>query len=198
MRAAGFNTGALPDSADELMTQLIACGCYDDKHPLDSRLRGACRARAMCNGSRAVHGIPVLAPRHVGRARDQRRNDPPPFWRDNRQSARGSPCSRSTSLTPMTAITCSQDSIRPCFVAIQPPRGFGVDPEAVYHAPDLPPCHHYAAFYRWLAQEWQADALIHFGTHGTLEWLPGKSVAMSADCAPDALLADLRSFIHSS
>jgi cobaltochelatase CobN len=77
------------------------------------------------------------------------------------------------------------------FVAIQPPRGFGVDPEAVYHAPDLPPCHHYAAFYRWLADVWRADAVIHFGTHGTLEWLPGKSLAMSADCAPDALLGDL-------
>ena len=77
------------------------------------------------------------------------------------------------------------------FVAIQPPRGFGVDPEAVYHAPDLPPCHHYAAFYRWLAEGWRADAVIHFGTHGTLEWLPGKSLAMSADCAPDALLGEL-------
>ncbi len=77
------------------------------------------------------------------------------------------------------------------FVAIQPPRGFGVDPEAVYHATDLPPCHHYAAFYRWLADEWRADAIIHFGTHGTLEWLPGKSLALSADCAPDALLGDM-------
>ena len=79
-------------------------------------------------------------------------------------------------------------------IAVQPPRGFGVDPEAVYHAPDLPPCHHYAAFYRWLADEWRADAIIHFGTHGTLEWLPGKSMALSADCAPDVLLGDLPLF----
>jgi cobaltochelatase CobN len=79
-------------------------------------------------------------------------------------------------------------------VAIQPPRGFGFDQETMYHSPDLPPCHHYAAFYRWLAEGWRSDAVIHFGTHGTLEWLPGKSLAMSADCAPDTLLGDLPLF----
>ena len=77
------------------------------------------------------------------------------------------------------------------FVGIQPPRCFGVDPEAVYHAPDLAPCHHYSAFYAWLAEDWCADAMIHFGTHGTLEWLPGKSLALSTDCAPDVLLGDM-------
>ncbi|HEX2041068.1 MAG TPA: cobaltochelatase subunit CobN [Acidimicrobiales bacterium] len=76
-------------------------------------------------------------------------------------------------------------------VAVQPPRGFGENPVAVYHSPELPPTHHYLAFYRWLDQAWGADAVVHVGKHGTLEWLPGKGVGLSAACAPDAALGDL-------
>jgi cobaltochelatase CobN len=79
------------------------------------------------------------------------------------------------------------------FVALQPPRGYGMDPNAIYHTPDLPPTHNYYALYRWLRdpQGWNADAIIHLGKHGTLEWLPGKSVGLSQTCYPDQLLADL-------
>src|SRR5262249_29220532 len=70
-------------------------------------------------------------------------------------------------------------------VAIQPPRGFGENPVAVYHDPDLPPTHHYLAFYRWLDEHWGADAIVHMGKHGTLEWLQGKSLGLSAACWPD-------------
>ena len=59
------------------------------------------------------------------------------------------------------------------FVALQPPRGYGMDPDAIYHQPDLPPTHHYYALYRWLRDAWHADAIVHVGKHGTLEWLPG-------------------------
>ncbi|MEA2973909.1 MAG: cobaltochelatase CobN [Actinomycetota bacterium] len=76
-------------------------------------------------------------------------------------------------------------------VAVQPPRGFGEDPIGTYHAPDLPPPHHYLAFYRWLDVGFGADALVHMGKHGTLEWLPGKGVGPSAACIPDACLGDL-------
>ncbi|HEX4219054.1 MAG TPA: cobaltochelatase subunit CobN, partial [Acidimicrobiales bacterium] len=76
-------------------------------------------------------------------------------------------------------------------VTVQPPRGFGENPIAVYHSPDLPPTHHYLGFYRWLDQGWAADAVVHVGKHGTLEWLPGKSVGLSASCFPDAALGDL-------
>ncbi|MDP9348632.1 MAG: cobaltochelatase subunit CobN, partial [Gemmatimonadota bacterium] len=80
------------------------------------------------------------------------------------------------------------------FVALQPPRGYGMDPNAIYHQPDLPPPHNYHAFYRWLREEWGADAVVHVGKHGTLEWLPGKGVGLSAGCYPDTLLADLPLF----
>jgi cobaltochelatase CobN len=76
-------------------------------------------------------------------------------------------------------------------VTIQPPRGFGSDPVGTYHAPDVPPPHHYLAFYRWLAHTWGADAVVHAGKHGTLEWLPGKANALSGACHPDAALGDL-------
>jgi cobaltochelatase CobN len=74
------------------------------------------------------------------------------------------------------------------FLAIQPPRGFGENPTAIYHDPDLPPSHHYLAAYWWLDRVFRADAIVHLGKHGTLEWLPGKSLALSAACAPDAVL----------
>ncbi len=76
-------------------------------------------------------------------------------------------------------------------VAIQPPRGYGDDPVGIYHDPELPPTHHYLACYWWLDRVWGADALVHLGKHGTLEWLPGKTLALSAECAPDAALGDL-------
>jgi cobaltochelatase CobN len=79
-------------------------------------------------------------------------------------------------------------------VTIQPPRGFGDNPVAVYHAPDLAPTHHYLGFYRWLDDGWGADAVVHVGKHGTLEWLPGKGIALSAGCFPDAALGDLPFF----
>ncbi|HTU91830.1 MAG TPA: cobaltochelatase subunit CobN [Gemmataceae bacterium] len=80
------------------------------------------------------------------------------------------------------------------FIALQPPRGYGMDPNAIYHRPDLPPPHNYYALYRWLRDDWQADAIVHLGKHGTLEWLPGKSVGVSADCYPDSFLADMPLF----
>jgi cobaltochelatase CobN len=76
-------------------------------------------------------------------------------------------------------------------VMVQPPRGFGENPIAIYHDPDLPPSHHYLAAYWWLRSSFGAHALIHVGKHGNLEWLPGKTVGMSASCGPDAALGDL-------
>jgi cobaltochelatase CobN len=74
---------------------------------------------------------------------------------------------------------------------VQPPRGFGENPVAIYHDPDLPPSHHYLAAYRWLEEGFGAHAVVHIGKHGNLEWLPGKNLGMSAACAPDAALGNL-------
>ncbi|MCW2559862.1 MAG: cobN [Mycobacterium sp.] len=79
---------------------------------------------------------------------------------------------------------------------VQPPRGFGANPVAIYHDPDLPPSHHYLAAYHWLGRSvadggFGADAVVHLGKHGNLEWLPGKTLGMSATCGTDAALGDL-------
>ncbi|GLW94361.1 cobaltochelatase subunit CobN [Actinokineospora globicatena] len=74
---------------------------------------------------------------------------------------------------------------------VQPPRGFGENPVAIYHDPDLPPSHHYLAAYRWIATTFGAHAMVHLGKHGNLEWLPGKNLGLSASCGPDAALGDL-------
>ncbi|MGI5284598.1 cobaltochelatase subunit CobN [Nonomuraea polychroma] len=76
-------------------------------------------------------------------------------------------------------------------VMVQPPRGFGENPIAIYHDPDLPPSHHYLAAYRWLSADFDAHAMVHVGKHGNLEWLPGKSAGMSAACGTDAAIGDL-------
>ncbi|GGR54398.1 cobaltochelatase CobN [Nocardioides luteus] len=81
-------------------------------------------------------------------------------------------------------------------ILIQPPRGFGENPVAIYHDPDLPPSHHYIGAYRWLgiAEEdggFGADAVVHLGKHGSMEWLPGKNAALSASCGPDAAIGNL-------
>jgi cobaltochelatase CobN len=74
---------------------------------------------------------------------------------------------------------------------VQPPRGFGENPVAIYHDPDLPPSHHYLAAYHWIDADFGADAVVHLGKHGNLEWLPGKTLGMSAACGPDAALGNL-------
>ncbi|MFD1634428.1 cobaltochelatase subunit CobN [Haloplanus ruber] len=76
-------------------------------------------------------------------------------------------------------------------VTVQPPRGFGMDPSKVYHDSDLQPPHDYYAFYAWLREEFDADAVVHLGTHGSLEWLPGKTVGLNGASAPDQLIDDL-------
>ncbi|HET7852120.1 MAG TPA: cobaltochelatase subunit CobN, partial [Methyloceanibacter sp.] len=75
--------------------------------------------------------------------------------------------------------------------AIQPDRGNALDRKSSYHDPDLPPCHAYAAFYLWLRERIRIHAMIHLGTHGTLEWLPGKAMALSSSCLPQALLGGI-------
>ncbi|CAH1659954.1 Cobaltochelatase CobN subunit [Hyphomicrobiales bacterium] len=76
-------------------------------------------------------------------------------------------------------------------VALQPPRDATPDRKARYHDPDAPPGHSYLAFYLALRQIEAIDALIHLGTHGTMEWLPGKAVALSPGCWPRLAVGSL-------
>ena len=79
-------------------------------------------------------------------------------------------------------------------VAIQPSRGYDVDPKSTYHDPALVPPHGYFALYFWLRESFGAQAVIHNGKHGSLEWLPGKAVALSEQCYPEAVFGPLPHF----
>ena len=85
----------------------------------------------------------------------------------------------------------------PCYrfenvtICLQPARGFNIDPKASYHSPDLVPPHNYFALYFWLRHDFMAQAVIHLGKHGNLEWLPGKALALSAQCYPEAILGPM-------
>ena len=86
----------------------------------------------------------------------------------------------------MPAFTCGQ-----AVVGLQPARGYNIDPQNSYHDPALVPPHGYLAFYAWLRDEMDVHAVIHVGKHGNLEWLPGKALALSSDCYPEAALGPL-------
>ncbi len=76
-------------------------------------------------------------------------------------------------------------------IGIQPARGYNIDPKESYHSPDLVPPHGYFAFYAFLRQKFGAHAVVHMGKHGNLEWLPGKAMALSDACFPEAVLGPL-------
>lgn len=76
-------------------------------------------------------------------------------------------------------------------VGIQPARGYNIDPKESYHSPDLVPPHGYLAFYAFLRNQFGAQAIVHMGKHGNLEWLPGKALALSETCYPEAIFGPL-------
>ncbi|WP_072394804.1 cobaltochelatase subunit CobN [Hyphomicrobium sp. CS1GBMeth3] len=76
-------------------------------------------------------------------------------------------------------------------VGLQPDRGAHGDRKTAYHDLQLPPRHAYVALYAWLREQERIDALVHMGTHGTLEWLPGKALALSETCFPEAVLGPI-------
>jgi len=175
LRQRGYLVSRLPESGDEIIHEILARGCYDQDHPLDSA---------------AAHRMPV-------RVYQDWYNALPELLRKRLEKHWGKPGQESAeSWREGDHYLYAGIEYGAALVALQPPRGYGMDPNAIYHTPDLPPTHHYAAFYRWLALPaseggWGADAIVHVGKHGTLEWLPGKGVGVSSECFPDRLLDDL-------
>ena len=82
------------------------------------------------------------------------------------------------------------------FIGQQPSFGYERDPIRLLMAKDATPNHAFAAFYAWLEHIWQADAVVHFGTHGALEFMPGKQVGLSASCWPKRLIGNMPNFYY--
>ena len=80
------------------------------------------------------------------------------------------------------------------FVGVQPPFGYEGDPMRLLFDGTFSPTHAFSAFYRWIREDFGAHAALHFGTHGALEFMPGKQAGLSATSWPDRLIADLPNF----
>ena len=80
------------------------------------------------------------------------------------------------------------------FVGVQPGFGYEGDPMRLLFETGFAPTHAFSAFYRWIKEDFGASAVLHFGTHGALEFMPGKQTGLSAACWPDRLITDLPNF----
>ncbi|AXI79994.1 cobaltochelatase subunit CobN [Peterkaempfera bronchialis] len=175
LRAAGYAVDGYPDNGDELIHRLIAAGGHDVEWLTEDQLRAAPARVPLADYRRWFE---ALEPGLRESMREHWGEPPGGLYVDGDE------------------IVLASLRFGSVVIMIQPPRGFGENPIAIYHDPDLPPSHHYMAAYRWLeaAQSeggFGADAIVHLGKHGTMEWLPGKGLGLSAECAPDAVLGDL-------
>ncbi|MHB8428352.1 MAG: cobaltochelatase subunit CobN [Acidiferrobacterales bacterium] len=173
MRDAGYRIDDWPGSSDDLIHELIDRCAYDNTFLTAEQL------------ARAAGRVPVAQ-------YAERFSELPPALQEKMGAQWGAP--PGTAYVHDGHVSLAGIELGNAIVVLQPPRGYGMDPDAIYHQPDLPPTHHYHALYRWLREEWRADAIVHVGKHGTLEWLPGKGVGLSENCFPDAFLADMPLF----
>ncbi|MCU1676222.1 MAG: cobaltochelatase [Frankiales bacterium] len=170
LRDAGYTTGTFPEDSDELIHTLIAAGGHDVEWLSDEQL--------------------ARNPARVQLADYQ-------AWLDELAPSLRTSIVEAWGEAPGTLYVDNGDIVVACLqfgnvvLAIQPPRGFGENPIAIYHDPALAPSHHYLAAYRWIDRVFGADAVLHLGKHVTLEWLPGKGLGLGAADAPDAVLGDV-------
>jgi cobaltochelatase CobN len=171
LREAGYDTGEqFPEDGDELIHALIATGGHDTEWLTADQLAAAAMRVPAAQYEKWFAALPPSLREAV---RGHWGDPPGELYVDGDE------------------IVLAGLRFGNVVLMIQPPRGFGENPVAIYHDPDLPPSHHYLAAYRWLAAGFGAHAVVHLGKHGTCEWLPGKGLGLSAECAPDAVLGDL-------
>lgn len=167
MEASGYPVAGLPETGDALIHSLLG-GVSNDLDNLD--LRPCAQSLALADYLACFARLPEANQRAVRERWGEPEQDP--MHRNGRMMVAGL-------------------RLGLAFVGIQPARGYQLDPAAIYHDPALVPPHGYLAFYFWLREAFGADAVIHVGKHGNLEWLPGKGVGLSEECWPDAILGPL-------
>ncbi len=166
MRDAGYDVRDLPEDGNALIDRLLA-------GPTNAAGADTRDSRAVLNLKEYERHFSRL-PEDVRKSIEERwgRPEDDPFFRDG---------AFRLPVTETGNVVC----------AIQPARGYNIDPQSTYHDPALVPPHGYLAFYIWLREVFGAHAVIHNGKHGNLEWLPGKALALSASCFPDAVFGPL-------
>ena len=169
LAAAGYRTGDMPDAPQALIERLL--DGPTNAHPSAP----AEETLSFADYSAFFASLPMPVQQAVAAQWGPGERDP--FFRPGRLD-----CGRFA----IPGFRCGNLA-----VLIQPARGYNLDAKATYHDPALVPPHGYFATYAWLAQEFRADAVVDLGKHGTLEWLPGKALALSAECYPEAVLGPL-------
>jgi cobaltochelatase CobN len=167
LQSGGYTTGAVPEGGDALMAALIA-GVTNNLDANDAR--PAAQSLAMADYLEDFNRLDPASRGAVNALWGAPEQDP--MVRSGRFMVSGLRYGN-------------------VFVGNQPARGRDLDLVATYHDADLVPTHNYLAFYFWLRRQFAVDAVVHVGKHGNLEWLPGKSVALGANCWPDAILGPL-------
>jgi len=165
MHVAGYATGALPADGDALIAHLMA-------GPTNAAIDGREIRETLSLGhyNAFFETLPVQIQDEVTARWGAPKDDP--FFLDG---AFALPLARFGNV----------------MTGIQPARGYNIDPKETYHSADLVPPHGYLAFYAFLRREFRADAMIHMGKHGNLEWLPGKAMALSETCYPEAVFGPM-------
>ncbi len=177
LEKAGYNLKDLPNNGDALINQLLSA-VTNDLDQQDLRI---------CHQSMALEDYKALFSKLPVSNQQALLERWGPVEQDRKvRSGR--------IMIPGIRLPSKEDDSGLCFVGIQPARGYNLDINATYHDPDLVPTHAYLAFYFWIQQNFAADAVIHVGKHGNMEWLPGKGNALSAHCWPEIALGPLPHF----
>ena len=163
MAASGYATDSIPTDGDDLI-RVLQAGVTNSKSP--NRL--VRETLSLNDYNRLFEKLPVQIQNQVRERWGVPERDP--FWNDDAQ-----------------AFALPLMRFGHVITGIQPARGYNIDPKQSYHSPDLVPPHGYFAFYFFLRQEFGADAIVHMGKHGNMEWLPGKSLGLSQACYPEAV-----------
>ena len=173
LKDAGYNVTDIPETGDELVHRIIE-RCSNDRDSLtEEQLRLAAGHVTAKQYSEWFSTFPEDVTQEMSRGWGE---PPGQVYRTN------------------GSLAIAGIDLGNVFVGLQPPRGFGENPIAIYHSPDLAPTHHYIAYYRWVRDVFGADAILHLGKHGTLEWLPGKGIGLSASCYPEVAMDDVPLF----
>ena len=190
LQQAGYWVEDIPETGDELIERLTA-GVTND--PEGRELRKVRQELSWEEYREFFEGLPVEVRRGIGErwgfVGETNHRDTENTEEEGKRENFNSPFPIPNSPFPISGIQLGN-----VFVGIQPSRGYDVDPSLNYHAPDLEPTHAYLAFYYWLRQCFGMEAVVHVGKHGNLEWLPGKSVALSDRCYPEVVLGAMPHF----
>ena len=164
MQAEGYNVGEIPEDGDALIRELQAGITNDEEQSYGKPVAQGISSQEL---GQVISGLPESARERLRRQ-----------WPEHADAG-----TKPGATVPVAGMRRGN-----VFIGIQPQRGFGLQTQAIYHDPKLSPPPNYFAFYHWIREHFAAHAVIHFGKHGNLEWLPGRSVALGPEDFPQAVL----------